>query len=122
MDLATTLLTSLLIFQDPLLFRQAKVNLDKLMLPFNFKKGRIFMKFILCAFVLGMALTSAAKEGDSDVGICQEIRQEAKDSCKDVKGSKEKKTCYQNEVDRMVDDSNSNTADVSGGGRLECEY
>ena len=80
------------------------------------------MKFILCAFVLGMALTSAAKEGDSDVGICQEIRQEAKDSCKDVKGSKEKKTCYQNEVDRMVDDSNSNTADVSGGGRLECEY
>jgi hypothetical protein len=80
------------------------------------------MKLFLYSVILGMSLSAAAKTGDSDVNICSEIRQEAKDTCKEIKGSKQKKICYQSEVDRMVDDSNAETADLSGGGSLECEY
>ena len=65
--------------------------------------------------------TSFAKRGDSDKHICGEIREAAAENCKDELRS-QYKSCYRAEVDRMVDENNEETADLSGGGELSCAY
>lgn len=81
-------------------------------------------KYILIGSLLVSALAptlSFAKRGDSDPQICGEIREAAAQNCESESKARYK-ACYRAEVDRMVDENNDETEDVTGGGELSCAY
>lgn len=77
-------------------------------------------KLLICAFLF-TGFTSAMA-GDSDRQVCSEIRSEAVENCKSELSPRSQKKCYFDEVARMVDENNFETADLPGGGDLQCEY